>query len=120
MLKKKEEALIHEPGPGVTRRLLNHGGRLMAVEFQFKSGAEVRPHTHPHEQIGVFMRGRFEATVGGKTVMAEPGDSCYWAPGVPHGVRCLEDGVILDVFTPIREDFLPGASSELTSPPLPE
>jgi len=106
MLKKNADAVIHEMGAGVSRRILIHGGRLMAVEFHFKAGAEVRPHTHPHEQIGVFMRGRFEATVGGKTVMAEPGDSYYAAPEVPHGVKCLEDGVILDVFTPIREDFL--------------
>ncbi|MFH1070080.1 MAG: cupin domain-containing protein [Candidatus Glassbacteria bacterium] len=111
MLKKKEEALVHQPGPGVTRRLLNHGGRLMAVEFHFKSGTEVKLHTHPHEQISVFLKGCFEAEVNGKTVIVEPGDSCYWAPGVPHGVKCLEDGVILDVFTPIREDFLPGDSS---------
>jgi quercetin dioxygenase-like cupin family protein len=107
MLKKKEDALVAELGDGVTRRLLIHGGKLMAVEFSFEKGAEGTPHSHPHEQVGVFTKGRFEVTIDGKTGIAEPGDSYYVPPDVVHGVKCLEDGAILDVFTPGREDFLP-------------
>jgi unsaturated pyranuronate lyase len=107
MLRKKEAALVADLGDGVTRRMLIHGGRLMAVEFSFEAGAEGKPHSHPHEQVGVFTGGRFEATIDGVTNIAEPGDSYYVAPNVVHGVKCLETGSILDVFTPGREDFLP-------------
>jgi quercetin dioxygenase-like cupin family protein len=107
VLRKKEEAIIAELGDGVTRKLLIHGGRLMAVEFNFKQGAEGRPHTHPHEQVGIFLRGRFEVMIHGTTRIAEAGDSYYVPADVLHGVKCLEEGAILDVFTPQREDFLP-------------
>ena len=107
MLKKKEEAIVADLGDGVTRKVLIHGGALMAVEFSFEAGAEGKPHSHPHEQVGVFTSGRFEATIDGETKIAEPGDSYYVAPNVIHGVKCLEAGAILDVFTPGREDFLP-------------
>ncbi len=107
MFCKKEEALIADLGEGVTRRLLIHGGKLMAVEFSFEAGAEGKPHSHPHEQVGVFTGGKFEVTIGNDKNIAEPGDSYYVAPNVVHGVKCLEAGSILDVFTPGREDFLP-------------
>ena len=107
MLKKKDEAVVADLGDGVTRKLLIHGGKLMAVEFNFEQGAEGVPHSHPHEQVGVFLRGEFEVTIDGKTKIASPGDSYYVPPNVIHGVKCLERGAILDVFTPCREDFLP-------------
>ncbi|MBW7995192.1 MAG: cupin domain-containing protein [Candidatus Glassbacteria bacterium] len=79
----------------------------MAVEFSFEAGAEGKPHSHPHEQVGVFLRGKFEVTIGQDKKTALPGDSYYVAPNVVHGVKCLQAGAILDVFTPVREDFLP-------------
>ena len=106
MLKKKTEALVTELGEGVTRKLLINGGRLMAVEFHFTKGAEGKLHSHPHEQIGTFLGGRFQATVGELTRVMEKGDSYYVPPNVVHGMKCLEDGIVLDVFTPIRDDFV--------------
>ncbi len=107
MLKTKEQSIVWDLGDGVTRRLLIHGGALMAVEFSFAAGAEGKPHSHPHEQVGIFTSGRFEVTIDGVSKTARPGDSYYVAPNVVHGVKCLEAGTILDVFTPVREDFLP-------------
>ncbi len=107
MLKTKEQSVVQDLGEGVTRRLLIHGGALMAVEFSFEAGAEGKPHSHPHEQVGVFCSGRFEVTIDGVGKTAGPGDSYYVAPNVVHGVKCLQAGAILDVFTPVREDFLP-------------
>ena len=107
MLKTKEQSKVQNLGDGVTRRLLIHGGKLMAVEFSFEAGAEGKPHSHPHEQVGVFLRGKFEVTIGNDKNTAGPGDSYYVAPNVVHGVKCIEAGAILDVFTPGREDFLP-------------
>ena len=106
MILKHESAEAAHIAPGVERRILALGGRLMAVEFRFKKGAVGEVHTHPHEQIGYIVEGSFEVETDGNKAIAEAGDSYYAAPDVPHGVVALEDGVIFDVFTPQREDFL--------------
>ncbi|MCL6614816.1 MAG: cupin domain-containing protein [Firmicutes bacterium] len=93
-------------GEGVERRVLARGGRLMAVEFVFKKDAVGKVHTHPHEQVGYIAKGRFILEIEGRQQEIGPGDTYYVAANVPHGVVALEDGVIVDVFTPMREDFL--------------
>ncbi len=91
----------------VSRRLLGYGGDLMMTEVAFAKGGIGAPHSHAeHEQISRVMSGSFEATVGGEKRVLKGGDVFYAARGVVHGVVALEDSVILDVFTPIRRDFL--------------
>lgn len=93
-------------GGGVSRKILAAGGRMMAVEVAFQKGARGAVHTHPHEQISYVLKGRFEFEADGKKEVIEAGDSYYTAPNQPHGVLALEDGVLLDIFTPQREDFI--------------
>ncbi len=91
------------------RRVLVHGPSLMLVEFRFKKGGVGTMHKHEHhEQVGYVAKGSFEITVGGEKKVAREGD-CYYADrNVLHGVLALEeDSVLIDTFTPIREDFLP-------------
>lgn len=91
------------------RRVLVHGPSLMLVEFRFKKGGVGKIHQHEnHEQVGYVAQGSFEITVGGEKKIAREGD-CYYADrNVLHGVVALEeDSVLIDTFTPIREDFLP-------------
>ena len=77
------------------------------VEFTFEKHAVGTPHSHPHEQVGYIKQGRFDAVIAGSTATLEEGDSYYVPPSAEHGVVALEpDGVIIDVFTPMREDFL--------------
>ena len=78
----------------------------MSVEVTFEAGAVGAVHTHPHEQISYVAEGRFEFTMNGETTVIEKGDSYYVAPNVPHGVTALTAGVLIDIFTPQREDFL--------------
>jgi quercetin dioxygenase-like cupin family protein len=91
-----------------SRRVLIHGGPLMLVEFRFAKGGIGDPHSHAdHDQIGYVAKGSFEITVGGVTKIAREGDSYLARPNVVHGVVALEDdSVLIDTFTPIREDFL--------------
>ena len=91
---------------GVSRQILATDPQLMMVKVIFTKGAVGYVHTHPHRQVTYVERGRFEATMGDVTRVIGPGDSYYAPPGVPHGVVALEDGVLIDVFTPAREDFL--------------
>ena len=93
-------------GEGVTRKILASGGTMMTVQFSFEKGAVGTPHTHVHEQVGYVLQGRFELTLGHDKTTLETGDTYYVPSNTVHGVVALEDGVLLDVFTPQRQDFL--------------
>lgn len=91
---------------GMERRILAYDDSLMAVEVGFETGAEGAPHTHHHTQISYVLSGSFRYTVEGESVTLNPGDSIAVPSGLVHGTVCLEKGVLLDVFTPKRDDFL--------------
>lgn len=91
----------------VSRKILGMGGSLMMAEVSFKKGGVGEVHAHEgHEQVSYIVKGSFEVVVGAEKKIVTAGDSFYAGLNVPHGVIALEDSVILDVFTPIREDFL--------------
>jgi quercetin dioxygenase-like cupin family protein len=91
---------------GAERRVLSYGGTMMAVEFRFPAGVHAPIHSHPHEQIGYLVSGELELTVEGVTTRLGPGASYYVPPHARHGVVTLTPCVLLDCFTPIREEFL--------------
>ena len=93
-------------GGGVERSVLAYDDRLMAAEVSFETGAEGALHTHPHTQLSYVLSGSFRYTVEEESVLLKPGDSIVVPAGTPHGTLCLEKGVLLDVFTPKRDDFL--------------
>ncbi len=93
-------------GEGVTRKILAHSDNIMVCEMHFDKGAVGAPHSHPHEQVSYVISGKFEFTIDGEKIIVGPGDTTYKKPNVVHGAVCLEEGVMLDIFTPQREDFL--------------
>ena len=100
------ETLPEPAGEGVTRRVLAYGPELMCVENTFARGAVGALHSHPHTQITYVVSGRFRFTVGAVTREVGPGDTILKQDGVIHGCTCLEAGILLDLFTPMREDFV--------------
>jgi quercetin dioxygenase-like cupin family protein len=96
-----------EPAPGVLRRTLVWGERMLFVEFTVPKGAGVPRHDHPHEQVGYIVSGRMELTIGDEVRVIGPGDAYLMPSNVPHHTRALEDTVVVDVFSPVREDYLP-------------
>ena len=76
------------------------------VKVKFETGAIGTPHTHPHTQTTYVASGVFEFTTDGETKIVRPGDGVYMKPGILHGCICLEAGVLIDTFSPMREDFL--------------
>lgn len=93
---------------GAERRVLSHGGRMMVVEFRFPAGVTAPVHHHPHEQVGYVVSGELDLLMEGQqTRRLGAGASYYVPPGVPHGVVIHTPTVLVDVFTPVREDFLP-------------
>ena len=102
-----EDVQSRKTGALVERKVLAHSGSLMLAEFRFAKGGVGQPHSHSdHEQIGYIVEGTFEVTVGDIRQILHRGDCYYAGKNVMHGVMAMEDGVIVDAFTPIREDFL--------------
>jgi quercetin dioxygenase-like cupin family protein len=90
----------------LTKRLIAHGGKLMAVQVHIPAGAVAPAHQHPHEQITYIITGRVSYRIGAETQELSDGDSTYVPPDTEHEVTAAEDTVVVDVFTPQREDFL--------------
>ena len=91
---------------GVERKVLGHDDQVMMVCVRFEKGAIGSLHHHVHRQISYVESGRFEVTIDGKSSVLEKGDCFFVAPDLVHGVVALEPGVLVDVFTPARMDFL--------------
>lgn len=103
-----DQALTTQLNDQCTRRVLVYGEALMLVEFTFQKGGIGAMHKHEqHDQVGYVVKGSLELTVGEEKRVVRAGDSYYAARNVLHGVVALEDDtVIMDAFTPKREDFL--------------
>jgi quercetin dioxygenase-like cupin family protein len=93
-------------GPGVKRKILGFDGELMLVCVRFDTGAVGSLHHHPHRQVTYVAAGRFEVEIDGVRKTLQTGDSFFVAPDLVHGAVALEQGVLVDVFTPARQDFL--------------
>ncbi len=93
--------------PGIRRRLISAGERAMAVRVELTRGSKLQSHTHPHEQIGFVVSGRIRFNVAGETMLLEGGDGYSIPGGVVHSVEeVAEDSVVVDVFSPVREEYL--------------
>lgn len=99
-------AEAQQAGQGVTRRVLAYNDGLMCVENTFEEGAVGSLHSHPHTQITYVVSGKFAFTIDGQTKTVCTGDTMLKENGVIHGCTCLEAGVLLDIFHPMREDFV--------------
>lgn len=106
MVQLREKSAVIPLGGGTERRILAHNDQLMAVEVSFETGAVGAPHTHPHTQCSYVLSGAFTYTVEGEDFLLGPGDSIVVPSDAVHGTVCTEKGVLLDIFTPCREDFL--------------
>ena len=93
-------------GKGIKRQIMAFDDRIMLVKVQFDEGGIGEMHEHHHSQVTYVESGTFELTIGDKTRTLEGGDSFYIPPHVMHGALCKEAGVLIDVFSPIREDFM--------------
>ena len=92
--------------PGVRRKTLAVGENTLMAKFVLEAGAELPLHTHPHEQIGYLISGRLRFTVGGETQDLVAGDSWAVPGGVEHKAEVLEPVEALEVFYPVRQDYL--------------
>ncbi len=101
-----EECNLETVSEGVKRKILAYGDELMAVEVHFEKDAVGPLHSHPHTQLSYVLEGEFEFEIDGIKRVVKQGDTLYKLPNLVHGCKCTKKGILLDVFTPHREDFI--------------
>jgi quercetin dioxygenase-like cupin family protein len=97
-------------GGGVSRKILGWDNQIMMVNVKFEKGAVGSAHQHFQTQATYCAAGRFQFTIGDKIKEIKAGDGIYIPPNLLHGTVCLEEGILIDVFSPVREDFLDGSA----------
>ena len=107
MFQKHTEEGYTRAVAGIEMKTLVHGERTLMTEFVLKKGSQLPHHSHPHEQIGYLVNGRMRLSIGSEKNDVMPGDSWCIPSGVEHGAEILEDSVAVEVFSPVREDYLP-------------
>lgn len=100
------EITIENPSPGITRQIMGYNSGIMLVKVIFEKGAIGYVHQHFHSQSSYVVSGKFEITINNEKRILEAGDGFFVEPDVPHGALCLESGILIDTFNPLREDFL--------------
>jgi quercetin dioxygenase-like cupin family protein len=98
-------------GEGIERQMI-WGERLMVCRLQFAPRVVTAVHSHPHEQVTLVERGQVRFTVDGVERVATAGDVLFFPPNLPHGATMLDEpAVLVDIFSPVREDFLSGGGA---------
>lgn len=97
-----------ELGGGVSRKFLGYDNQIMMVSVKFEKGALGSPHQHFHTQATYCVSGKFEFEIDGVKQIVKAGDGVYIEPNLLHSAVCLEEGQLIDTFSPVREDFLTG------------
>ncbi len=93
--------------PGIQLKTLVFGDKTLFSEFRLKAGTKLPSHSHVHEQTGYLVAGRIRLTIGDQAFTAGPGDSWCIKSNVEHSAEVLADSVAVEVFSPVRDDYLP-------------
>ena len=107
MFKKKTAGGMTEVIQGVHLKTLVYGDKTLMTEVLLEKSATIPPHAHPYEQTGYLVSGHMDFLVNGEHFIAKPGDSWNIAGDVEHGATAIESSVVVEVFSPVREDYLP-------------
>ncbi len=105
-LLKSSQQEWEEVATGIKRKITGYNDDMMMVLVQFEKGGIGELHSHVHTQSTYLESGSFEVTIAGKTKLLHKGDCFLVPPNAVHGVVCKEAGILIDVFSPVREDFL--------------
>ena len=96
--------------PGIRMKTLCYGQRTLMTEFILERGRTLPMHSHPYEQTGYLTAGHMRLSIGGEEHDVRPGDSWCIPMDVEHGAQILEDSIAVEVFSPVRQDYLPRRS----------
>ena len=104
--KKSKDKKVLSPAPGIEAQSMAFGDSLHILQFHIKKGALMPTHSHPQEQAGYLLQGKMIMTIDGVDHEIDAGDAWAIKGNVPHSVRVIEDGSIIEVFSSIRHDYM--------------
>ena len=99
-----------DPLPGIQQKTLVFGERTLMAEFRLKQDSVLPDHVHPYEQTGYLVAGHIVLKIGDREHDVHPGDAWCIPANETHGARIAADSVAIEVFSPVRPDYLPGAT----------
>ena len=106
------EQPVEELTPSIGRQLV-HTETMTIARIHLRAGAVVPGHAHPHEQVATVLEGSLRFVVGDEEHVVSAGESMIVPGGVPHEVEALADSLVLDVFSPVRDDWVRGDDAYL-------
>jgi len=98
--------------PGIKIKTLVYGKKSLMSKFVMEIGSSLPAHSHPYEQTGYLLKGRIKLTIGENSIEVNPGDSWCIETDMEHSAVILEDSEALEIFTPLRADYLHYFSTE--------
>ncbi|MCP4021626.1 MAG: cupin domain-containing protein [Desulfobacteraceae bacterium] len=107
MFDKYNDKNFTSPIEGIEMKTLVWGDKSLLSRFHLKKGSLLPKHSHPHEQTGCMLSGKMKLFIEGKEFLTEPGDTWSIPGDVEHWAQVIEDSVAIEVFSPVREDYLP-------------
>lgn len=107
MFKEHGSGDYNELLPGIRQKTLVFGDSTLMAEFVLSRGGILPLHAHPYEQTGYLVEGWIRLRIGDREFDARAGDSWCISANVEHGAQVIEDSVAVEVFSPVREDYLP-------------
>jgi quercetin dioxygenase-like cupin family protein len=107
MFSKKSDEGFKKVLEGIKIKTLVYGDKMLFTEFRLTQGSQLPPHAHPQDQTGRLLSGRIRLFIGEEWFDVEPGDTWYIPGNVEHKAEVLADSVAIEVFSPVREDYLP-------------
>lgn len=106
MFCKNESKSYREVLPGINLKTVVYGENTLMTEVFLKGGSILPAHNHIHEQTGYLISGKILLTIGDEIFEVEPGDSWSIPGTVTHSVEILENSIAVEVFSPVREEYM--------------
>jgi len=106
MFYQKSENDYRQAIAGISYKTLVYGQKTSLSEFHLQKGSVMPNHSHPQEQTGYMVSGRLNFIIDGKKHETLPGNSWCIPADVQHGVEVLEDSIVIEIFSPVREEYL--------------
>jgi quercetin dioxygenase-like cupin family protein len=107
VFEKRDQNGYKKALPGIRMKTLCYGAQTLMTEVLLERESTLPVHSHPHEQTGYLVKGHIRLRIGAQEHDVRPGDSWCIPSGTEHGAQTLEDSVAVEVFSPVREDYLP-------------